>query len=333
MAAAVTDPGGTRFLLRLTFKDEDDLSWYMERAEGDVGGLHSANLVRGGTFSTVDYDKMTVRQTKAASRQMRIQAIRALIVAESLAHWQALMRYWSPECVRVRVERERGQPGAGDSLAPLTLADRELRLVALYPYTKVAQDAGEALVFAERIRERARRLKATHLHVVKAGEGQVTVLGIADSGEPAADQPAHAPGSFEEHMSRVDLSPYQGLHQHLRLAGAAADYGRVKAHGAWVPRPLAADERRDAAVRAIREAERRKDVRFLSDVRVEAIQSLAVAEDAYVRARRDVKGKDGEEKRKEAADRWVHVNSCTRLNTDTSDLVEALELSSRHRTS
>lgn len=302
MAAAVSDPSGSR-LSALTTTDEGNLSWLMERAEGDVGGLHSANLVRGGTCSTVDYDKMTVRQRNAATRQRGILAIRSMM---SLDLWLTLTRYWSPECARVRVERARGKPGSEDSLAPLGVADREIRLVSLYPYTTAAQVAGEALVFAERLRERARRVKASPLRLVGAREEAW-----------GADVVANVAAGANLVQATLNADAF------------AREETRRRIQGEWVPRPLASDELRDAAVRAIREAERRKDLVLLAAIRVEAAQTYALAQDAYVRARRAVKGKDGEEKRRESVDRYVRTQSCVRTQGLFEDLAARTSASSR----
>ena len=326
MAAQPSNPGGYR-PFSLTDNDQNDLIWHHAQAEGDVGRMKAASLERG-SGTTVNFDKMTDRQMRAAKRQGRILEIRALMAPEL---WATLSRYWSPECARVRVEASRAAPGKEDTLAPLSAADRELRLCALFPYTTKAKAAGEALVADERSRERSRRAAAGSLRLVASEGDTVEAPEPAESGEA---KPAPASGSLEEAVAACVEKPGEGSIGYLMRRGAAInEWHRKRVQGPWVAPALAPDQLRDAAVRAIRKAEHMRDTSFLRDVRKEASQMYDQAQDAWVRARRTVKGKDGEERRQEKADRWIAEQTCTRLKEDVSAFVAALESSSRLRTS
>jgi hypothetical protein len=84
---------------------------------------------------------------------------------------------------------------------------------------------------------------------------------------------------------------------------------------------------REGAVKALERADRpgARDEDFLRTARWEALQMYSFASNAYVMARRDVRGRDGEEAREERARKWRAVQECT----EAAELCEALEISTR----
>jgi len=307
MAAAVSDPGGPRDLSPLTTTDVENIQWRLSTSDADVGGLKASSMMpRGGTCSVVDFDRMTDRQRRNARRCMRIDEIIALV---PLHHWQVLRAYHAPLVARVRDDLAKSGAGARG-------AEHSMRLSGILPLTPSAEKRGRELVDDQRAGDRRRRAAQSPLKLVGGTDVDMTVRG--------PERHAHdgvTPRQWFGKKTEADA---------LFLISSVEESRRQRVQGPVGNGELSPEHVRDGALRALAGA---REGALSREAMNEAQQMYALASDAFVQARRAVRGKDGEEKRQEKADRWVNENACRTMREEVSDFFGALGISSRVQSS
>jgi hypothetical protein len=304
MVAAVSDPSGTR--CGLSTRDTVNIQRYLATSDADVAGLKAIAIApRGGTCSVVDHERVTVRQMDAAKWFRGMEEIIGQVPRE---HWLVLRAYHSPLIARIRDELAKSGNAS---------AEHMMRLSGIMPLTPTAQARGRELVNEQRAADRRRR----------AASGSLKLVGAAGPSEPVRGPERHADANVEPRQWFGRRREADALF----LISAIEERKRRGVQGPVGTGDLSPEHVKDGAMRAIAQADRPggRDEEFLQDVRREAVEMYSIASDAYVRARRAVKGKDGEEKREERRQSFLRSQHYSRLHEEALQLADALGLSSR----